>query len=62
MKCLFCGEKSITTKYLVCPGTIMVPNAYSLCGKHKDKVLKYEDVYEENGKRKPNPEEILKKL
>lgn len=55
MKCLFCDKGSITTKYIVNPSYVIVPSAYNLCKDHEQVWLKYEDIYNEDGSRKPIP-------
>ena len=54
MICLYCNAPATITKYLGIPGYIIVPNEYALCAEHKDKCLRFEDVYNDDGSRKEN--------
>lgn len=39
-------------RYFVIPGMVIVPNSYLLCDKHKNLSYFFDDVYDENSKRK----------
>ncbi len=54
-KCFYCERPSEHMRFLGVPGHIMVPNSYLVCDDHKDKFLKFEDIYNEDGSRKPCP-------
>lgn len=64
-ECLACGSKDVDHRmaiYFCVPGTIMVPNSYLLCEKHKNVRYDYDDIYDENGKRKEiNHEQVIKR-
>lgn len=53
-ECLKCGKQTnnAMVKYMVLPGTIIVPNEYYTCHDHKDLFFKFEDVYNDDGSRK----------
>lgn len=43
--CAFCSEDGSMQKWFVCPSTQWRPNMYTVCENHKDKYLKWDDVY-----------------
>lgn len=54
-KCLTCGSKEVNNMpslYFVIPSMIIVPNSYLLCEQHKNLRYFYDDIYDDNGKRK----------
>jgi hypothetical protein len=52
MNCVFCGDKPTNQRWLLIPGTIIVPNTYFVGESHKEKDLFFQDVYNEDGSRK----------
>lgn len=52
MKCFYCHNVATITKFIGVPGYIMVPNMYGLCDSHKEKEIKFEDIYNPDGSRK----------
>ena len=64
LDCLTCGKETsnVHTRYFVVPGFIMVPNSYTLCDEHKNINYYYNDIYDEEGKRKKiNHDEVIKR-
>jgi len=62
-KCLTCDSEKADpriVRYFSIPGYIMVPNSYVLCPEHKDLQYYFEDIYDENGKRKTINHEAVK--
>lgn len=52
--CLFCEKPPVDVHYLVITGERIVPNSYEVCEGHRGIFIKYEDVYEYDGTRKPD--------
>lgn len=50
-----CGDKMVTGNayYMVTPGKIVCPAEYYLCQKHRNMPVSFEEVYNEDGTRKP---------
>jgi hypothetical protein len=46
-----CGNRH--QRFFCVPGPFFVPNEYYLCEEHKDKQFYFEDLYNEDGTRKP---------
>lgn len=44
-RCAFCESPAYMSKWFLCPGTVYRPNEYSVCEKHQDLYLTWEDVY-----------------
>lgn len=53
--CLVCGKSDAYNiiRYFVIPGHIVAPNSYALCKEHIDIQYTFEDIYNEDGSRKP---------
>jgi hypothetical protein len=53
-ECLACGSKEVIDrpKYFGIPGMVIVPNSYLLCDKHQGLEYRFDDIYDENSKRK----------
>jgi hypothetical protein len=47
--CDFCSNTGTIQKFFICPSSVFRPNMYTVCDKHQDKELKYEDVYPKKG-------------
>ena len=55
LDCITCGSKEIdmnNLRYFVFSGLVVVPNTYALCNIHKHLTYKFDDIYDENSKRK----------
>lgn len=54
-ECITCGSRKVEyiPRYFVIPGSIVVSNSYLLCNDHKHLNYYFNDIYDEEGKRKP---------
>jgi hypothetical protein len=51
-KCLLCGEIGNSRRGIIIIVPILLPNIFWLCKNHEHLDLRFDDIYDENGKRK----------